>query len=84
MWYWIYLLFSYNYKSCVETATSNVEEECKPVSATACQQPIAFTSTPDPVRPEFVSPCVIFMSKLLKFDKIKSLIICNVFRISKK
>ena len=57
MLYWIYLLFSYNYKSCVETATSSVEEECKPVSATACQQPIAFTSTPDPVRPEFVSPC---------------------------
>jgi hypothetical protein len=58
MWYWIYLLFSY-YKSCVETATSSVhvEEELKPVSATACQQPIAFASTPDPVRPEFVSAC---------------------------
>ena len=38
-------------------ATSSVEEELKPVFATACQQPIAFTSTPDPVRPEFVSPC---------------------------
>ena len=52
------IVFSY-YKSCVETATSSVhvEEELKPVSATACQQHIAFTSTPDPVRPEFVSPC---------------------------
>jgi hypothetical protein len=37
--------------------TNSVEEEFKPVSATACQQPMAFTSTPDPVRPEFISPC---------------------------